>query len=72
MATKNIVQKKDSKTGKYLKIDRKTGQILATKKTPGPYKDIPIMKKKDVSKTWKQVLKNRGTGEILDMRAVLK
>lgn len=31
-----------------------------------------VEKPKKISKTWEAVLKNKGTGKILDMRAVLK
>jgi len=44
-----------------------------TKKTAKrtPKKEVKEQPKK-ISKTWEAVLRNRGTGEILDMRAVLK
>jgi hypothetical protein len=41
---KGIVQLKNPKTGKYIKIDRRKGQIIDHKQTCGPYKDIPIVK----------------------------
>lgn len=35
-------------------------------------KQIEVTTKKKVSKTWLAALANRGTGKIIDMRAVLK
>ena len=43
---KDIVQLRNPKTGKYIKIDKRKGQIIGHKQTCGPYKDIPIVKKK--------------------------
>lgn len=43
---KNIVQTKNPRTGQYLKIDREKGRILGTKKSEGPYKGIPVIKKR--------------------------
>ena len=39
-AIKNRVQIKNPVTGRYVKIDTKTGRIVAQKKTSGPYKGI--------------------------------
>jgi len=41
-----IVQTKNPRSGKYVKIDRSKGKILSTKKSPGPYKGVPIIRKK--------------------------
>lgn len=38
--SKDLVQVKNPKTGKYIKIDRSKGQVLAHKVTSGPYKNI--------------------------------
>lgn len=38
----NIVQIKNPKTGRYVKIDRTAGKIIAHKATTGPYKGIPV------------------------------
>lgn len=46
-AKKDIVQVKNPKTGHYVKIDRVEGKIIGHKKTAGPYKGIPIARKKD-------------------------
>lgn len=40
-----IVQTLNPKTGRYIKIDREKGDIVSQKKTKGPYKGIPIVKK---------------------------
>jgi len=37
-----IVQTKNPLTGKYVKIDREKGKILDHKKSPGPYKNVPV------------------------------
>ena len=41
-----IVQTKNPKTGRYVKIDRKAGRIVDTKKSPGPYKGVPVARKR--------------------------
>jgi len=46
MAQKEIVQVKNPRTGRYVKIDRTKGKIISSKKSPGPYKGIPIIRKK--------------------------
>lgn len=47
MPTKNkIVQTKNPRTGKYVKIDRSKGKILSNKKSPGPYKGVPVVRKR--------------------------
>jgi hypothetical protein len=43
---KDIVQAKNPRTGKYIKIDRKKGRIIATKSTAGPYKGCAIATKR--------------------------
>jgi len=43
---KDIVQTKNPRTGKYVKIDRSKGRILDMKKSEGPYKDVPVLKKR--------------------------
>jgi hypothetical protein len=42
----NIVQLKNPRTERYVKVDRVHGRILSTKKTKGPYKNIQIIKRK--------------------------
>jgi hypothetical protein len=51
MATKNskkpdVVQVKNPKTGHYVKIDRAKGRIISHKKSEGPYKGVPVARKK--------------------------
>jgi len=48
MASKkrDVVQTKNPKTGHYVKIDRSAGKILDTKKSPGPYKGVPVARKR--------------------------
>ncbi|HHY76692.1 MAG TPA: hypothetical protein GX500_08015 [Firmicutes bacterium] len=43
---KDVVQVKNPKTNRYVKIDRDTGRIIAHKKSPGPYKGIPVAEKR--------------------------
>lgn len=40
--THDIIQRKNPRTGHYVKIDRTQGKILSHKSTPGPYKGVPI------------------------------
>ena len=39
-AVKQRVQIKNPVTGRYVKIDTRTGRIIAHKKSPGPYKGV--------------------------------
>lgn len=48
MVKNNIVQIKDSKTGLYIKVDKKTGEVIQKRKYKGAFKDIPIIKAKDL------------------------
>ncbi len=43
---KDVVQVKNPKTNRYVKIDRAAGKIVASKKTAGPYKNVPVARKK--------------------------
>jgi len=43
---KELVQIKNPKTGKYVKIDKTKGLIISHKKTVGPFPGIPIVSKK--------------------------
>ena len=45
MAKKIIVQVKNPRTGKYVKIDRSKGRIVASKKSDGPFKGVTIARK---------------------------
>ncbi len=43
---KNIVQTKNPRSGHYVKINRSQGRIVAHKSTSGPYKGVPIIRKR--------------------------
>ena len=43
----DLVQVKNPKTDRYVKIDRTAGQIVSQKKTSGPYKGVPVARKTD-------------------------
>jgi len=43
---KDIVQVKNPKTGKYVKIDRDAGKIISHKKSSGKYKGVPVARKR--------------------------
>jgi hypothetical protein len=42
----DVVQVKNPKTNRYVKIDRSAGKIVASKKSPGPYAKVPIARKR--------------------------
>ena len=42
----DIVQVKNPRSGHYVKIDRTAGRIVAHKKSDGPYKNIPVARKR--------------------------
>jgi hypothetical protein len=42
----DVVQVKNPRSGKYVKIDRSRGKIIAHKKSDGPYKNVPIARKR--------------------------
>lgn len=44
MASKksDVVQIRNPKSDRYVKIDRAKGKIIAHKKSAGPYKNVPI------------------------------
>mgnify|MGYP006978337914 CR=1 FL=1 len=41
----DIVQVKNPRTDRYVKIDRTVGLIVSHKKSEGPYKGIPVARK---------------------------
>lgn len=43
---RNIVQTRNPRTRKYVKIDRDKGKIIGHKKSEGPYKGVPIARKR--------------------------
>ena len=42
---KDVVQVKNPRSGRYVKIDRSEGRILDHKKSDGPYKNVPVARK---------------------------
>lgn len=43
---KDVVQVLNPRTDRYVKIDRDAGRIISQKKSPGPYKNIPVARKR--------------------------
>ena len=43
---RDVVQTKNPKTNRYVKIDRSAGKIVAHKKSEGPYKNVPVARKR--------------------------
>lgn len=41
----DVVQVKNPKTDRYVKIDRIAGRIVGHKPTRGPYKNVPVARK---------------------------
>jgi len=41
-----VIQVKNPKTKRYVKIDRSAGKIISNKKSEGPYKNVPVARKK--------------------------
>jgi len=46
---KNVVQVKNPKTQRYVKIDRSAGKIVSHKRSSGPYKGVPVARKRAVA-----------------------
>ncbi len=48
MATKksDVVQVRNPRTERYVKIDRSAGKIVSHKRSSGPYKNVPVARKK--------------------------
>ena len=44
--THDVVQRKNPRTNRYVKIDRTAGRIVSHKKTAGPYKGIPVARRR--------------------------
>jgi len=42
----DVVQVKNPRTGRYVKIDRSAGRIIASKKSEGKYANIPVAQKR--------------------------
>lgn len=47
MFKKDIIQVKNPKTNRYVKVDRGRGRIYEAKKSKGAYKGIPIYQTKE-------------------------
>ena len=43
---KDVVQTKNPKSGHYVKINSSEGKIMSHKKSNGPYKGVPVVRKK--------------------------
>ena len=43
---RDVVQVKNPRSGHYVKIDRNQGQIISHKKSEGPYKAVPVARKR--------------------------
>ena len=43
---RDVVQVKNPRTNRYVKIDRSAGKIVSHKKSEGPYKNIPVARKR--------------------------
>ena len=43
---RDVIQVKNPKSGHYVKIDRSAGKIVSHKKSDGPYKGVPIARRK--------------------------
>jgi len=41
----DIVQVRNPRSGRYVKINRTEGQIVSHKKSEGPYKNVPVARK---------------------------
>ena len=44
---RDVVQVRNPKTDRYVKIDRSAGRIISQKKSPGPYKNVPVAHKRE-------------------------
>lgn len=53
MAKRDLVQIRNPRSNRYVKIDKTIGAILSHKKSPGPYKGISIHEKEKNAKTKK-------------------
>ncbi len=55
---RDVVQVKNPKSGRYIKIDRSVGEIVSHKSSDGPYKGVPVALKVEYS----YIDHNTGTG----------
>ncbi len=55
---KDIVQIRNPKVDRYVKLDRSRGKIIDHKETPGPYEGIPVVaSKRDALFWWKRAMR---------------
>lgn len=47
---KDVIQVKNPKTNRYVKIDRSKGKIISHKRSEGPYKNVPVARNRKKSK----------------------
>ena len=47
LMARDVVQVRNPKTDRYVKIDRSAGRIISQKKSPGPYKNVPVAHKRE-------------------------
>ena len=43
---RGLAQTRNPRLDRYVKIDRDEARIISVKKSPGPYKNVPIIRKK--------------------------
>jgi hypothetical protein len=43
---RDVIQTRNPKSGRYVKIDRDAGRIISHKKSEGPYANVPIARKR--------------------------
>ena len=43
---RDLVQTRNPRTDRYVMVDRDEGRIIGRKPSPGPYKNVPIARKK--------------------------
>ena len=41
---RDLVQVKNPRSGRYVKIDKSAGRIVSHKKSPGPYKGVRVVR----------------------------
>lgn len=44
---RDLVQIRNPRTDRYVKIDREKGRIIGEKRTPGPWKGVPVAEKRE-------------------------
>lgn len=49
MKKRDLIQLRNPRSDRYVKIDRSEGKIISHKKSPGPYKNIPIATKHNIN-----------------------